>query len=168
VIFVKVEFTQDQHDQPDHHHFVSLHHTNPHHKMSDDGKGYVLSPEEEECLKDRKWWCFLLSSIFTFLAGLTIVLIWRGLSMICCRKDASPEYSQSDLKQQNLPKPPRQAKEEFEGTFVTDAKDWAGELISGQTTTGRILVSFYPSIHPSNQIDSKYRPTIQTVLYMRK
>ncbi|XP_046455240.1 calcium-activated potassium channel slowpoke-like isoform X12 [Daphnia pulex] len=108
--------------------------------MSDDGKGYVLSPEEEECLKDRKWWCFLLSSIFTFLAGLTIVLIWRGLSMICCRKDASPEYSQSDLKQQNLPKPPRQAKEEFEGTFVTDAKDWAGELISGQTTTGRILV----------------------------
>lgn len=62
--------------------------------------------------------------------------------MICCRKDPSPEYSQSDLKQQNLPKPPRQAKEEFEGTFVTDAKDWAGELISGQTTTGRILVSF--------------------------
>lgn len=110
--------------------------------MSDDSKGYVLSPEEEECLKDRKWWCFLLSSIFTFLAGLLIVLIWRGLSMICCRKDPSPEYSQSDLKQQNLPKPPRQAKEEFEGTFVTDAKDWAGELISGQTTTGRILVSF--------------------------
>ncbi len=30
---------------------------------------------------------------------------------------------------------------EFEGTFMTEAKDWAGELISGQTTTGRILVS---------------------------
>uniref|UniRef100_A0A0P4WR30 BK channel n=1 Tax=Daphnia magna TaxID=35525 RepID=A0A0P4WR30_9CRUS len=108
--------------------------------MSDDDKGFVLSPEEIECLKDRKWWCFLLSSIFTFLAGLLIVLIWRAMSIICCRKDPSPEYSQSDLKQQNLPKPPRQAKEEFEGTFVTDAKDWAGELISGQTTTGRILV----------------------------
>lgn len=26
---------------------------------------------------------------------------------------------------------------------MTEAKDWAGELISGQTTTGRILVSFY-------------------------
>lgn len=25
---------------------------------------------------------------------------------------------------------------------MTEAKDWAGELISGQTTTGRILVSF--------------------------
>ncbi len=30
----------------------------------------TYSPEEEECLKDRKWWAFLLSSIFTFLAGI--------------------------------------------------------------------------------------------------
>ena len=110
--------------------------------MSDKEDAVLYTQEEMECLKDRKWWCFLLSSIFTFLAGLLIVLLWRALSIVCCRKDASPEYSQSDLKQQQaqLPKPPRQAKEEFEGTFVTDAKDWAGELISGQTTTGRILV----------------------------
>lgn len=33
--------------------------------------------------------------------------------------------------------------QEFEGTFMTEAKDWAGELISGQTTTGRILVSMF-------------------------
>ena len=26
------------------------------------------------------------------------------------------------------------------GDFLSDAKDWAGELISGQTGTGRILV----------------------------
>ena len=26
--------------------------------------------------------------------------------------------------------------------WMTEAKDWAGELISGQTTTGRILVSY--------------------------
>lgn len=113
---------------------------------SDDDDVYTYTAEELECLKDRKWWCFLLSSIFTFLAGLLIVLLWRALSIICCRKEPSPEYSQSDLKTQqppNLPKPPRQAKEEFEGTFVTDAKDWAGELISGQTTTGRILVSLF-------------------------
>ena len=25
---------------------------------------------DEECLKERKWWCFLLSSIFTFLLGI--------------------------------------------------------------------------------------------------
>lgn len=29
----------------------------------------TYSPEESLCLKDRKWWAFLLSSIFTFLAG---------------------------------------------------------------------------------------------------
>lgn len=28
---------------------------------------------------------------------------------------------------------------------MTEAKDWAGELISGQTTTGRILVSHIDS-----------------------
>ena len=27
-----------------------------------------------------------------------------------------------------------------EGDFMSEAKDWAGELISGQTGTGRILV----------------------------
>jgi len=29
-----------------------------------------------------------------------------------------------------------------EGDFMSEAKDWAGELISGQTGTGRILVRF--------------------------
>ena len=28
----------------------------------------------------------------------------------------------------------------FQGDFMSEAKDWAGELISGQTGTGRILV----------------------------
>ena len=28
---------------------------------------------------------------------------------------------------------------------MSEAKDWAGELISGQTGTGRILVSFFMS-----------------------
>ncbi|XP_018056666.1 PREDICTED: calcium-activated potassium channel slowpoke isoform X20 [Trachymyrmex septentrionalis] len=90
----------------------------------------------EGCLKERKWWCFLLSSIFTFLAGLLIVLLWRAFAFLCCRKE--PELSPNDPKQKEQ-KSARQGKE-FEGTFMTEAKDWAGELISGQTTTGRILV----------------------------
>lgn len=94
----------------------------------------------EDCLKVRKWWCFLLSSIFTFLAGLLIVLLWRAFTFICCRKE--PELSPNDPKQKEQ-KASRQGKQEFEGTFMTEAKDWAGELISGQTTTGRILVSFF-------------------------
>lgn len=96
-------------------------------------------PPVDDCLKERKWWCFLLSSIFTFLAGLLIVLLWRAFAFLCCRKE--PEFAPNDPKQKEQ-KTSRQGKE-FEGTFMTEAKDWAGELISGQTTTGRILVSFY-------------------------
>ncbi|XP_021920913.1 calcium-activated potassium channel slowpoke isoform X37 [Zootermopsis nevadensis] len=96
-----------------------------------------VSPPEDDCLKVRKWWCFLLSSIFTFFAGLTIVLLWRAFAFLCCRKE--PEFSPNDPKQKEQ-KAARQGKQEFEGTFMTEAKDWAGELISGQTTTGRILV----------------------------
>ena len=93
-----------------------------------------------DCLKGRKWWCFLLSSIFTFLAGLLVVLLFRAFAFICCRKE--PELAPNDPKQKEQ-KANRQGKQEFEGTFMTEAKDWAGELISGQTTTGRILVSCF-------------------------
>ncbi|XP_048007399.1 calcium-activated potassium channel slowpoke isoform X5 [Leguminivora glycinivorella] len=92
---------------------------------------------EDDCLSVRKWWCFLLSSIFTFLAGLLIVVLWRACAFVCCRKE--PELAPNDPKQKEQ-KAARQGKQEFEGTFMTEAKDWAGELISGQTTTGRILV----------------------------
>lgn len=92
---------------------------------------------ENDCLSVRKWWCFLLSSIFTFLAGLLVVLLWRACAFVCCHKE--PELAPNDPKQKEQ-KAARQGKQEFEGTFMTEAKDWAGELISGQTTTGRILV----------------------------
>ena len=36
---------------------------------------------DEECLKERKWWCFLLSSIFTFLMGVLSVVVVRGIGM---------------------------------------------------------------------------------------
>jgi len=100
--------------------------------------GVYSTGTPEDCLKGRKWWCFLLSSIFTFIAGLSVVLLWRVFAFICCRKE--PELAPNDPKQKEQ-KANRQGKQEFEGTFMTEAKDWAGELISGQTTTGRILVS---------------------------
>ena len=102
-------------------------------------------PPVDDCLKERKWWCFLLSSIFTFLAGLLIVLLWRAFAFLCCRKE--PEFAPNDPKQKEQ-KTSRQGKE-FEGTFMTEAKDWAGELISGQTTTGRILVSYSSPVNLS-------------------
>ncbi|XP_013164699.1 PREDICTED: calcium-activated potassium channel slowpoke isoform X8 [Papilio xuthus] len=95
------------------------------------------SSPEDDCLSVRKWWCFLLSSIITFITGLLIVGVWRCCAYACCRKE--PELAPNDPKQKEQ-KAARQGKQEFEGTFMTEAKDWAGELISGQTTTGRILV----------------------------
>lgn len=114
-----------------------------------DEKGAKLL--QADCLKDRKWWCFLLSSIFTFLGGIFLVLIWRAFSFLCCRNKDPSEYQKQQEKdkllaqQQQLGQAPTvgqpKPKNLMEGNFVTEAKDWAGELMSGQTTTGRILVS---------------------------
>ncbi|CAD6993713.1 unnamed protein product [Ceratitis capitata] len=115
----------------------------------------------DECLKVRKYWCFLLSSIFTFLAGLFIVLLWRAFAFICCRKE--PDLGPNDPKQKE--QKASRNKQEFEGTFMTEAKDWAGELISGQTTTGRILHWWIdtggngrktPLVHKPHQTDIRH------------
>ena len=39
-----------------------------------------------ECLHTRKWWCFLLSSICTFLMGIFSVLFVRAVAALFCRK----------------------------------------------------------------------------------
>lgn len=114
----------------------------------------TISPQEE-CLKTRKWYCFLLSSIFTFLAGLFIILIWRAFAFLCCSRKrkaaaatkaaqakAAAQANQDAAGQQtnaNQRKAPKEGATEI--GLMTEAKDWAGGLISGQTTTGRILVS---------------------------
>lgn len=89
----------------------------------------LLSPEEE-CLLDRHWYAFLCSSLITFFVGLLLVLSWRIFAWLCCQSKANKPGSPAK------PKGP-----DAEIGWVTEAKDWAGELISGQTTTGRILVS---------------------------
>ncbi|XP_067139806.1 calcium-activated potassium channel slowpoke-like isoform X3 [Centruroides vittatus] len=104
---------------------------------SGDNQTTTLSPEEE-CLQEKKWWCFLLSSIFTFLAGILIILLWRAFAFLCCKKTATPTKRKSSLKSKDL-KAAKEAEMDEIG-FMTEAKDWAGELISGQSTTGRILV----------------------------
>ena len=95
------------------------------------------SHSDPECLADRKWWCFLLSSILSFIVGVFSVLLIRACAAVCCRKVA--DFTPAEQK--------KQAEEEKRleggqtGDFMAGAKDWAGELISGQTGTGRILVS---------------------------
>jgi len=94
----------------------------------------VLS--EEECLRDRKWWCFLLSSVFTFAMGVTGVLLARIFKFIFCR-EGEDDYIErrptiSSGGEEGVVVPP--------GDIYAEAKNWAGELISGQTRAGKILV----------------------------
>jgi len=99
---------------------------------------------EEECLKERKWWCFLLSSIFTFLMGIISVVVVRFLQSVACRQDKD-EYSQAEVKRiqeeaKKLRLQGQNPEEETGDDFMSEAKDWAGELISAQTGMGKILV----------------------------
>lgn len=114
------------------------------------------SPEEAACLEHRKWWAFLLSSVITFAVGLFIVLAFRLGEFMCCGRHevtnpgpkGSKQALQAAREQAQQLRRESQVQREAGGRcffmhnldWVTEAKDWAGALISGQTTTGRILV----------------------------
>jgi len=49
--------------------------------------------EFEECLNERKWWCFLLSSIFTFILGLLSVVVVRLAQNFLCQKPGEDQNS---------------------------------------------------------------------------
>ena len=101
--------------------------------------------DDEECLKERKWWCFLLSSVFTFLLGLLSVLIIRIIQRFFCTKPEDNDSEEDKLKAKEEAKKMRlhgqNPEETDEGDFMSEAKDWAGELISAQTGMGKILVT---------------------------
>lgn len=92
---------------------------------------------------DRQWYSFLASSLVTFGSGFVIIFMYRMVVLICCRKKkclaGGNSSKASILEQRRFSKTPADP----EIGWMTEAKDWAGELISGQTTTGRILVSKY-------------------------
>ena len=99
--------------------------------------------EEQLCMSDPHWYAFLCSSLITFFTGLLLVLSWRILAWLFCQRpgvrptavptapDAGDAWKRTDAGEEA----------DAEVGWMTEAKDWAGELISGQTTTGRILVS---------------------------
>merc|ERR550519_2604297 len=81
-----------------------------------------MTKKEIDCIKgnilaeDRKYWCFLLSSFFTFALGVSMVLGQRLLGCIFFRNEG-----------------------EKHSGFLNEAKEWAGELLSGQTKAGKLL-----------------------------
>ena len=101
--------------------------------------------DDEECLKERKWWCFLLSSVFTFLLGLISVLVIRVIQRFFCTKPEDNDSEEDKQKAKEEAKKMRlhgqNPEETDEGDFMSEAKDWAGELISAQTGMGKILVT---------------------------
>lgn len=105
----------------------------------------------EECLANRNWYAFLCSSLITFLVGLFLVLTWRIFSWLCRNTRSTTNKTKLQSQKSNGENGRTGTKEsaqtaviqsaiDTEIGWVTEAKDWAGELISGQTTTGRILV----------------------------
>ncbi|KAI6188951.1 BK channel [Aphelenchoides besseyi] len=113
-----------------------------------------LSDEERLCLQDRKYWCFLLSSIVTFCVSMLLVVVWRIITHLCCQP---PERESVPTSSEHLKTAvgngtfgstggsisldvQMQKDEQAQIGWLTEAKDWAGELISGQSMTGRILV----------------------------
>ena len=94
------------------------------------------TPNPDPCLQNRHWYAFLCSSLITFFTGLLLVLTWRILTWLFCQKNEPAEGEEEGKKSEDFA-----AQADAEVGWVTEAKDWAGELISGQTTTGRILVS---------------------------
>ena len=106
---------------------------------------------EVACREDRHWYAFLCSSLITFFVGLLLVLTWRIFAWLCCQNGAADGASVSKPGTPTKGAAPvavaaaaadaKAGAPAAEIGWVTEAKDWAGELISGQTTTGRILVS---------------------------
>jgi len=109
-----------------------------------------MASESSDCTHDRQWYAFLCSSLITFFAGLFLVLLGRVVSwLLCCGSGpGSPAGSGNGaVRLVTAGGDSRRASRGDVGVedgaqigWATEAKDWAGELISGQSTTGRILV----------------------------
>lgn len=152
--------------------------------MGQDRSLYSQSPEVTDCLRTRKWWAFLLSSLGTFVIGVFVILAFRAMAfllrsarsgrtsvaatsshpsstpfsvidhnkqqqaantrpsnslmMVNGGKGGDSFSQQQQQQQQPVLGPDGQPIKDT--SWASEAKDWAGELISGQTTTGRILV----------------------------
>ena len=93
-------------------------------------------------MRDPHWYAFLCSSLITFFSGLLLVLSWRILSWLFCQQTVAAASAAAAVPSKSTPGRRSAGDRPSNGEvgWVTEAKDWAGELISGQTTTGRILV----------------------------
>lgn len=99
---------------------------------------------ELRCLAGRKWWIFVLSSVFTCLACISAVLIWRivvlAWNFICFRNETESIPDAPNRLNELEQRISRHDRTDNEKGILSDVKNWALELLSGRTTTGKILV----------------------------
>ncbi|PAV65541.1 hypothetical protein WR25_00823 [Diploscapter pachys] len=114
-----------------------------------------MTEEDRKCLEERKYWCFMLSSIVTFCISMLLVVTWRIVTHLFCQRQeredvdvqpptvqiqANGKYGTTMINGKTETDPFLYKQEEKRLNWMTEAKDWAGELISGQSLTGRFLV----------------------------
>ncbi|CAG5125269.1 unnamed protein product, partial [Candidula unifasciata] len=88
--------------------------------------------------EERHWFSFLASSLVTFGGGFVVILIHKIITLLLFNKKSSSQAS-NQTKTGSVDHKNNLKTSDPETGWMTEAKDWAGELISGQTTTGRIL-----------------------------
>jgi hypothetical protein len=91
---------------------------------------------DPDCVGQRYWYVFLMSSLFTCFGGLIIIYFWRLITYAfynyCSKSTQGDGVTFIDNNSNGS-----------EIGWVTTARDFCGELISGQSTSGRILVYFF-------------------------
>lgn len=124
------------------------------------------------CLNERKYWAFVLSSLATYTSLMLIVVAYRIYSILLCAPisakpclqpnvDGSCAQARTHTRTPVAVEPSTRASgggskrsSVIMGMIpvrkMTEAKDWAGELISGQTFIGRVIVSVRMCAHVYN------------------
>lgn len=108
--------------------------------MDDTGDYPEYDPIQLWCLAQRKWYVFLLSSVFTFIAGILLILICRAFAYIFYWIKGKSVEAESGSNNERR-KAVVASDDGNETGFLAKAKEWAVKLSSGKTLPGKILVS---------------------------
>ena len=82
---------------------------------------------------DRKWHWFILSVIAIYGAGLVLIIIGRCILWLMTRKKRNNNIYDDEVENDNV---------ELHQGWYLDLKEGAGNLVSGQTLQGRVLVGY--------------------------
>lgn len=96
-------------------------------------------PIVQQCPSTRYWFVFISSSLITFAVGLVLLVAWKFVKWL------KKTYIQ-DLRKMQANVAAEDVEYEAIG-WLTEAKDWAGELLSGQRRIGRAVVSYLAYFH---------------------